>query len=446
MKENTYTLWKYLLRPVSHFFAGKYAATLLLLLATLLALVWANSPYSESYSQLWNTHIVIGFGEFQAVDTLGHFINDGLMVIFFFVVGLEIKREFLVGELSSPQKAVLPIVAALGGMLAPALFYAVINQGGPGTHGWGIPMATDIAFSLGCLLALGKRVPLALKVFLLALAIVDDIGAILVIALFYTEEINIISMMVGGFIIFLSVVLNRSGVRKTFPYGLLGIALWIAFLQSGIHATVAGVLLALTIPARVKYDQDRFKNESQDILANFPENDFCIMMVDQSQKNMISHLKAAIDNIDTPLQKLEDALYPLATYFVIPLFALSNAGIEIAVGADSLNLFTPVTLGVIIGLMLGKPLGILLCSWLVVKTGFAVLPEEVSWMQLLGVSCLAGIGFTMSLFIANLAFADAILLQQTKIGVLIGSSLSAVLGVVILWIGGRNIPHREPSS
>ncbi|NLT20915.1 MAG: Na+/H+ antiporter NhaA [Syntrophomonadaceae bacterium] len=432
MREDIPRLQRYFLKPISKFISGKMFGSILLLLATICALVWANSPYVSSYYHLWNIDIVFGIGNYQLTDTLGHWINDGLMVIFFFVIGLEIKREFLVGELSTAQKAIMPIVAALGGMVAPALIYIVFNTGGIGADGWGIPMATDIAFALGCVMALGRLVPLSLKVFLLALAIVDDLGAILIIAFFYTEELSLISLFAGIIILSVSWLLNRIGVRHTYPYAILGILLWLAFLQSGIHATIAGVLLALTIPAKSHYDKNRFKDETSSLLMSFPEKDFNIMLVDETQKQIVNQLKCAVDNIQTPLQKLEDALYPFVSYFVIPLFALANAGISFSTGGAGVGFFNSITIGVAMGLFLGKPLGITLFSWIAVKAGIAMLPEEVRWSQIWGIAYLAGIGFTMSLFITNLAFGDPLLLYQAKIGILVASLFSAIMGIIIL--------------
>ncbi|KUG03520.1 na+/h+ antiporter nhaa type [hydrocarbon metagenome] len=437
MKENTNHLFRHIMKPVSKFVDGKMLGSVLLLVAAIIAFAWANSGYSNSYFALWNTPVAFSIGEYVISESLGHWVNDGLMVIFFFVIGLEIKREVLVGELSSVQKAALPAVAALGGMLVPAIIYGVINQGGPGSAGWGIPMATDIAFSLGCLLVLGSLIPLSLKVFLLALAIVDDLGAILVIALFYTDKISMVSLSIGILILLVSILLNKKGVRKTYPYVLLGIALWVAFLLSGIHATIAGVLLALTIPARARYDQEKFRKETNNIIQEFPEKDFRIMMVDEAQRSMMHKLKYTVDNMDTPLQKLEDNLYPLVSYFIIPIFALANAGVNMAQGSEGTSLINPISIGIIAGLFLGKQLGITLFAWLAVKLGLALLPEKVDWSQIWAVSCLAGIGFTMSLFITNLAFVDSISIYQAKIAIIIGSILSAVLGIAIFLFSGK---------
>ncbi|NMC27308.1 MAG: Na+/H+ antiporter NhaA [Syntrophomonadaceae bacterium] len=359
------------------------------------------------------------------------------MVMFFFVVGLEIKREVLVGELSSIGQASLPALAALGGMIVPAIIYVSINQTGPAQAGWGIPMATDIAFSLGCLVALGRLVPTPLKVFLLALAIFDDMGAIMVIAIFYTEQVKIISLTLGVLILLMSIVLNLRGVRKTYPYALLGLALWLAFLLSGIHATIAGVLLAFTIPGRSISDQKKFRQQSQAIIEEFPEKDFNIMMVDPLQRKLMNDLVCACEDLDTPLQRLEYNLYPLVSYIVLPIFALANAGVNLAEGTGITGLFNSISLGIILGLMVGKPLGITLFTWLSVKLGLSALPEGANWTQILGTACLAGIGFTMSLFVTNLAFQDPVSIYNAKLAVICGSIVSASLGITIIGFSAK---------
>lgn len=416
----------------SKFVDEKMIASLLLLTATVVALVWANESYSASYYRLWHMPITISAGPYSISHCLEKWVNDGLMSIFFFVIGLEIKRELLVGELSSRQHVILPAAAALGGMIMPAGLYVLINQGGPGIAGWGIPMATDIAFALGCMLALGRFVPLSLRVFLLALAIFDDMGAILIIALFYTETISLTSLGIGILILTTSWALNRSGVRETWPFALLGLGLWLAFLFSGIHATIAGVLLAFTIPARsLYYDQKSFVQETHDLMERFPDTEFERMMVDEKQREVLKHLQCMVNDLNSPLQKLEDTLYPFASYFIIPVFALANAGVNITQGSDSSVLASPIAFGIIIALFIGKPLGIMVFSWLAVRVRLTQLPEGVGWKQMLGAACLAGIGFTMSLFITNLAFADAAAINQAKIAVMIGSLCSAGLGFAI---------------
>ena len=434
MRENTYHLFRHIMKPISRFVNGKMLSGLLLLASAGAAFAWANSSFSSSYYALWEIPISFSIGGLGFSDTLGHWVNNGLMAIYFFVIGLEIKREILVGELSNVQYATLPALAALGGMIVPAVLYMAFNQGGPGEAGWGIPMATDIAFSLGCLQVLGSLVPVSLKIFLLALAIFDDMGAILVIAFFYTNEINFISLGAGIFILLVSIILNIKGVRKAYPYALLGIALWAAFFYSGIHATIAGVLLALTIPARSLYDQETFVKESNNIIGEFPQKDFSIMMVDENQRKIMRQLQGAVDDLNTPLQKLEDKLYPLASYFILPFFALANAGVNVAQGSEGSSLLNPITIGIVAGLFIGKPLGITLFSWLSIRWGIAKLPDKANWSQMLGAACLAGIGFTMSLFITNLAFAENIFMYEAKIAIIIGSGLSAFLGTAIFLI------------
>ncbi|MGI5912001.1 MAG: Na+/H+ antiporter NhaA [Syntrophomonadaceae bacterium] len=426
----------YIVKRVSLLFNEKMLGSILLLLSTIIAFIWANTIYFESYYALWNISVTVGIGSLIISDTLGHLINDGLMSIFFFLIGLEIKRELLIGELSSVQKAALPAFAALGGMLFPAAFYLLFNWGEPGSIGWGIPMATDIAFTLGVLIILGSIVPISLKVFLLALAIFDDMGAILVIALYYTDQISLLSLGAGILIMLLSIFLNAKGVRRTYAYALLGLALWLAFLFSGVHATIAGVLLAFTIPARSLHDRETFKKATNSIIQEFPEKDFRIMLVDTNQRNMMKRLQGTVDDLDTPLQKLEETLYPIVYYFIIPIFALANAGVNVAEGSGETSLINHISTGIIAGLFIGKQLGITLSSWLAVKLGLAQMPDGVDWKHIWALSCLAGIGFTMSLFITNLAFVDPIALFQAKIAILIGSSLSAIMGISI-FLGNR---------
>ena len=430
-----------LLRPFHRFFGLEAASGILLLLAAVVALVWANSPWADSYFHLWETHVVVGMGDLALDKSLHHWINDGLMAVFFFVVGLEIKREVLVGELASPKAAALSVAAAAGGMLAPAAIYALLNTGGPGAAGWGIPMATDIAFALGVLALLGSRVPLALKVFVTAIAIVDDLGAVVVIALFYTAEIWWAALGVGGVVLVLLMGVNRIGIRSPTPYVLLGLILWVALLKSGIHATIAGVLLALTIPARRLINAPEFLRRAELYVAEFAEDvQPGRMQPTSDQRDAIHSLEQAAEELETPLTRLEHALHPWVAFFIIPLFALANAGV--ALGGDmGAVLGSPVTLGVILGLFVGKQVGILAFAWAAVRTGVATLPAGMGWRQVWGVSLLCGIGFTMSLFIASLAFADAALLDAAKVGILAASLVSGVAGAVLLVRPG---PAAEP--
>jgi NhaA family Na+:H+ antiporter len=358
-------------------------------------------------------------------------VNDALMSIFFFLVGLEIKREFLVGELASRRTATLPIAAALGGMVVPAILYASVNAGGPSGSGWGIPMATDIAFALGILALLGGRVPIGLKVFLAALAIVDDLGAVLVIALFYTPHFAWTPLAWAGGILAVLVVLNRMGARRTTTYAVLGILLWLAVLASGVHATVAGVLLALAVPARTRIDEDEFMRRAAASLDDFraASTEDTSLLTNRGQQEAVHALVSAVDEAQAPLQRMEHALQGVVAFIILPLFALANAGVPLA-GSGALR--NSIALGIVLGLVVGKPLGITLASWLAVRSGLADLPAGVGWRALHGAAWLGGIGFTMSLFIAGLAFADAAHLDTAKLGILAASLVAGSIGWLLL--------------
>jgi NhaA family Na+:H+ antiporter len=413
---------------------------ILLMALTVAALVWANSPWSDSYFGTWQTKLTFGVGNWALSKPLLKWINDGLMAVFFFVVGLEIKRELLTGELASPRRAALPIAAAIGGMAIPAAIYAVFNVGKSSLSGWGIPMATDIAFTLGVLALLGRRIPLALKVFFTALAIVDDLGAVLVIALFYTADIAWTSLLVGAVILVGLIVLNRLGVKQTFPYAVLGIGLWLAFLYSGVHATIAGVLLALTIPAHSAItDRKAFAEAIRSTLERYEQaccsEDANGMAAGERQAAAYA-LEAASERAESPLQRLEHALHPWVSYGILPVFALANAGVSIR-GDIGGALLSPLALGIIGGLVLGKSLGISVFSWLAVRLGIAEMPDGVSWRHILSASLLAGIGFTMSLFIAGLAFDDPALLDTAKIGIITASLIAGLGGALLVRL---NVP------
>ncbi|HLD94181.1 MAG TPA: Na+/H+ antiporter NhaA [Anaerolineales bacterium] len=411
---------------------------ILLLLATVVALAWANSPWAESYETLWSTPFTVGLGSWTLSKDLFHWINDGLMAVFFFVVGLEIKREIMVGELSKPRQALFPIVAALGGMVAPAILYAAFNLGGPGENGWAIPMATDIAFALGVLSLLGKRVPFALKVFLTAVAIVDDIGAVLVIAVFYSHDIVWVSLLVGGLALAALSALNRLSVRSLLPYGLLGFVVWLAFLQSGVHATIAGVLVAATIPANPRIDRKSFLRRSHTYLKTFEEagNPESNILPNSEQRAAVRELEEAAEKVSSPLQRLEHGLHPWVAYAIMPIFALANAGLALT-GGQGAALLTPVGLGVMAGLALGKQLGITLFSWFFSRLGLVSRPRGLRWRHIYGAAWLGGIGFTMSLFITDLAFLDPSLILAAKLGILSASSISAA-GAVLVLLGFRS--------
>jgi NhaA family Na+:H+ antiporter len=425
-----------ILTPFARFAQFEAAGGVLLILCTIAALVWANSPWWESYFHLWEVPVTLGFGEFVINKNLHHWINDGLMAVFFFVVGLEIKRELLAGELSTPKKAVLPFAAALGGMLVPAAIYAALNWGKPGAPGWGIPMATDIAFALGILTLVGSRVPLGLKVFLTALAIVDDLGAVLVIAIFYTTELSFTSLGFGGAFLVAMLVVNKLGFRSPLLYLALGFLAWVGFLKSGVHATIAGVLSALMIPSTVRIDPLRFLRDSQQSLKEFEEatnmGDKPGVLLTGFQQEAIATLEERAEWAQPPMQRLEHGLIPWVTFFIMPIFAFANAGVRL--DKDIAEALThPVSLGIILGLVLGKQIGITIFSLLAVKMKVADMPERSNSRALYYVSWLGGIGFTMSLFVANLAFVNAPdLLDTAKVGILSASLISGVAGYILL--------------
>lgn len=411
---------------------------ILLIAATLVAMIWANSPWSGHYFHLWEKMIVVGFDTFELRMNLHHAITDGLMAIFFLLVGLEIKREFVMGELSTARRAALPMMAALGGMVAPALIYLAFNRGLPSAHGWGIAVATDIAFTLGVITLLGDRVPFALKVFLTAFAIADDIGAVIIIALFYSKDLNLFAFGAVGAICALLALLNLIGVRLLVAYLALGVLLWLAMYNSGVHATVAGILLALFIPMKFRMRTRQFldfvKRQLERIERENPSDD---APVTERRHYVLGEVERAAERASMPLVRLEHALHPWVSFGIMPVFALSNAGVAIGgMGADVLS--HPVYLGVALGLVLGKATGISLFSWLAVRMGFAELPRNVSWQQLIGAAILGGIGFTMSLFIANLGLSPE-LLPEAKLGVLTASLISAVVGLA--WL--RAAPRRR---
>lgn len=433
MSENSTTIVEKLTHPLREFLHQETSGGILLIICTIAALTWANSPFAASYHHLWHTYLAIDLGGMALKYTLHHWINDGLMAIFFFVVGLEIKRELIAGELSSMKQASLPIAAALGGMVVPAVMYYIINSGNDGSAGWGIPMATDIAFVVGILALLGKRVPLALKIFVLALAIVDDIGAVLVIAVFYTSGISVNSLLLGAVVFLVLILMNRIGVRNLLLYSLAGIVLWLAFLKSGVHATVAGVLLAFTIPASSRINTEKFTGDTRLLLHEFSdagehgEN----TLTNSARLTVVTEIEKNCEKILTPLQKFEHGLHPWVAFAIMPVFALSNAGVSLGRGLDA-ALLHPVSLGIILGLFFGKQIGIFSFSFAAIKLGLADKPEGVSWTKIYGASILAGIGFTMSLFIANLAFSSAELLDVAKVGILAGSLISGITGFLIL--------------
>ncbi|SEA64207.1 sodium/proton antiporter, NhaA family [Arachidicoccus rhizosphaerae] len=421
-----------LLRPVNRFIHQEYTSGIVLFASVVIALVWANSPWSEGYHHLWETRFSIGIEEQRFIQPLHVWINDGLMALFFFVIGLELKREFIAGELSTIRKAALPMVGALGGMVVPALIYVAFNSGQPSSHGWGIPMATDIAFALGLLSMAGKHIPRSVKTFLSALAVADDLGAVLVIALFYTREISLIPLGIGVLLLTLLWVGNRMGIRDTIFYLIIGVVIWYFFLLSGVHATIAGVLVAFMIPARTKIDEQQYVQSVRKYATDFERADRQDgSLTTWEQHRTISNIKQLCLDAETPLQKIENALHPWVAFVIMPLFALANAGMHI--GSDFFStLANPVSLGVSFGLVAGKFIGVLLFTWVMVRLGRASLPNRASWKHIVGVALLAGVGFTMSLFITGLAFTDSQMIDEAKYGILLASLLSGVLGVVYL--------------
>lgn len=433
-----------LLSPFVRFTRLETSGGITLLVAALIAMIWANSPWWESYHHLWETRVRAGFGDFTMEMTLHHFINDALMAIFFFLVGLEIKREMLVGELASLRAAALPIAGAIGGMVAPALLYTSLNYGGPGSAGWGVPMATDIAFALGVLALLGPRVPLGLKVFLAALAIADDMGAVIVIAIFYTPDVKVFALVLSAALLATMALMNRAGVRHPAAYAIVGLGLWGAVFASGVHATVAGVLGALTIPARTRVDTMEYLTRGRRLLDDFDDAGIEgeSVLTNRGQQDAVHAMEDICEAAQTPLQRLEHALHLPVNFFIIPLFALANAGVHLSGGLG--EAFTsPVTLGVILGLVVGKPLGITLASWLAVKAGWAALPAGTDFRGILGVGALGGIGFTMALFIGTLGFGDGSpLLDSAKVGILSASVIAAILGSILVSRMTRSAPAR----
>lgn len=420
---------------IGNFIKEESMGGILLILVTLVAVIWANSSFYDLYKYVWyELKLGISLGDFELRASLHHWINDGLMAVFFFMVGLEIKREVLAGELSTVKKASLPIFAAVGGMLVPALVYVVFNYNNPEhLNGWGIPMATDIAFALGIMSLLGKRVPTNLKVFLTALAIADDLGAILVIAIFYTESINTAQLLNAGIFLVILITANRLGVRRTSFYAVVGLlGVWLSFFYSGVHATIAGVLIALTIPVKPKVDEDTFIERIYGLIGRFKKarpNDSDLLS--QKQAHLISDIEKLSDEAHTPLQKLEHALHPITAFFILPIFALANAGVRVEGNFLSL-LFHPISLGIIGGLVIGKALGISLFSKFMVALKWSTLPEGVTWRHVYGASFFAGIGFTMSIFISGLAFVPTEFEQIAKVGIFAASILAALAGIVIL--------------
>ncbi len=418
-----------------HFFRTEALGGLLLLACGIAAMIAANSPWAAAYQRLWETRLSIGPADHPLTLSLHAWINDGLMAVFFLLVGLEIKRELLAGELASRRQAALPIAGAIGGMVAPALLYWLFNAGRPGATGWGIPMATDIAFALGALALLAPSVPTGAKVFLAALAIVDDMCAVAVIALFYTGTLSLSALAMAGLTLLLLVGLNRAGVRRLAPYLVLGAVVWYFVHESGVHATIAGVLVAIIVPTRNRINAVEFSRKARRLLDDFDrtETGDLLVLTSKGQQDALFALEHASEEVNAPLLRLEHGLHNFSAFFVMPLFAFANAGVALGVPTESLS----ISYGVLAGLLVGKPFGITGAAFAACKLGFARLPEGVSWTLLHGCAWLGGIGFTMSLFITMLAFQDDGSIKAAKIGTILASLLAAVTASMILRLAQR---------
>ena len=420
-------------RPVREFLRVEAAGSLLLLLAAAVALVWANSPWAESYDALWHAHLTIDVGPLHLDESLQHWVNDALMVIFFFVVGLEIKYELVNGDLRDPKTAALPIVAAIGGMAVPAGLYIALNPpGSDGAAGWGIPMATDIAFAVGVLGILGRRIPSAARLFLLTLAIVDDIGAILVIAIFYTADLSLGWLVIAIGLLGAMVVARVLRIWTLVVYAVLGAGVWFALLESGVHATLAGVAIGLLAPATPLLKEEVAREHAREALRD-----------NTLDHDELAKLRFLLKESVSVVERLQGTLHPVSAYVVLPVFALANAGVELSgmgkVFTDSVGL------GIVLGLVVGKPVGILAASWLAVRLGLGRLPERTTWAMVLGLGAVGGIGFTVSLFIAGLSFPGAeALTDEAKIAILLASVIAAAVGVVLLLASARGVENDDP--
>ncbi len=435
-------------RPLRQFTEWQAGGGVMLLIAAAAAMLIANSVLHASVEAFWETPLTIAFGASHLELTLREWISDGLMAIFFLLVGLEIKSELLVGELSSLRSASLPLAAAVGGMVVPALIFVAFNQGTPGAHGWGIPTATDIAFALGVLALLGSRVPPALTVFLAALAIADDLGAVMVISLFYGHAPDPTYVLLAGAVLLVLVAANMAGVAWVSVYALLGIFLWYFVLRSGIHSTVAGVLLALTVPARSRIDPGSFEEEARRRLDDFAvatgEDDRPVLS-NGGQQDALAAIEAAVEDAQPPLAHLRHILHVPVNFWIMSLFALANAGVPLASDTTGGSLVGSVSIGVALGLVFGKPIGIIVATWIATRLG-ARLPSGATWPTITGVACLAGIGFTMSLFVSGLAFPGSELLAQAKVGIVVASLVAGLVGATIMYLATSPVPGQAEQA
>lgn len=425
---------RFVIKPVSKLINNSSASGIVLFSAVIIALIMANSPWSEQFNAFWEHHFSIQLADMSVSKSLHHWINDGLMAVFFFVIGLELKREIMSGELSNPRNAILPIGAGIGGMLFPAAIFLIFNHSGAGTDGWGIPMATDIAFALGILHLLGDKIPTSLKVFLTVLAIADDLGAVLVIAFFYTSDISFDSLAVASIFLSIMFIGNFIGIRSLLFYSIVGLGgFWLSFSMSGVHATISGVIAAFAIPADVKIKGLTYVDKMKNLLSRFEKakTDEKSTLISGEQIEVIEKMKFYSNAALTPLQRLEHSLHPIIAFIIMPIFALANAGVTF--NNQILNeLNSPVTYGIILGLVAGKFIGITAIVKLLTLLKITSLPTGVTWRHIVGVGFIAGVGFTMSLFINNLAFKDPALISQAKTGILFASIIAGVAGYLIL--------------
>lgn len=426
-----------LLTPFQHFVNLEVLSGILLLSCSAVALILANSSSSESFEHFWNTEIGFTVANFHLHHTLHHWINDGLMAVFFFVIGLEIKREVLVGELSNKGQVVLPVITAVGGAAVPALIYLSINYASHGFEGWGIPMATDIAFVLGIIGMLGKRVPSSIRIFVIAFAIIDDLIAILVIAFFYTSNIDFVSLFIGIGILVIAFIIKKIGFFNSTLFLILGIISWFFFSESGIHPTIAGVIMALTVPASRKINKEDYTKKVSGLISAYERNEGNTVEEKEQQQVIINEIEKTSEDTESLLSKLLVSLHPVSSFIIMPLFALSNAGVPID-SSFFKSLTNPISFAIILALVLGKPLGIFLSVWASVKLKIAAMPKGAHWNHILAMAALGGMGFTLSLFISVLAFKDLELLKFAKIGVLAGSLISVIAGVILFLAFGKN--------
>jgi NhaA family Na+:H+ antiporter len=427
--------------PVQSFIHTAGRSSIVLLAVTLAAIIWANIPWGETYSKFWEIVITLDLRFISIEETLRGWVEKGLMTFFFFMVGLELKQELVQGELSNPRSAAFPVLAALGGLLVPASIYMALNVGSQGFSGWGIPVAMDTAFALGVLALLGDRVPSQAKVFLLGLAVADDVGAILIIAIFYTQDLSLNALGVAALLFASIFVMNRLGIRNLVFYILVGMLFWGAVLESGVHATIAGVALATLTPARPYFGMRNFESQAKELLEHFHRS--LEREEYEEAQAMLGQLEELTVGTEAPTERLERLVGPWVSYVILPIFALGSAGVELSGNILQEVMSSRISLGVLLGLLVGKPLGIILFSWLTVWLGVGAKLPQLTWHHVVGVGLLSGIGFTISLFVTGLAFAEEALIAQAKVGILAASVLAGVIGYTFLRFTGK---EAEPEA